>query len=64
MVNITRSRSKYHAILTVVNMIKYQREIPVHKAGQVFSSLQDLLSTPWIKVRKILKYEAGAVYER
>lgn len=65
MVNMSRmtNRAKYRAIVWICSDILRNR-IPVHKSGQIFPSLKSLMETPWVKVRKILRYEAGVVYER
>jgi len=40
-----------------------QNQIPVHKQGQVFRSLGELLfRTQWIRVRKVRNYEVGMSY--
>ena len=52
------------AIRVVIRNILDKR-IPVHKQGEVFSSFNELLRrTKWVRVRKILRYKAGAIYER
>lgn len=39
--------------------------IPEHKRGQVFSSFGELLRrTRWFRIRKIIRYKAGVIYER
>ena len=52
-------------IRAVVNVIKYQKKIPVHRLGDVFSSFNELFKgTRWVSIRRLLRYEAGVVYGR
>ena len=40
-----------------------RNQIPLCKQGHVFDDFGDLLiATPWIRVRKVRRYEAGMVY--
>lgn len=54
---------KYRLIVTTVNALK-DEEIPRHRQGEVFTSFGKLFGTTWVKVRKLIRYEAGVVYER
>lgn len=69
-VKITRrlSRNKKalrRVISRVVEGLKYDKYVPEHMQGEVFSSYGKLLyETPWRRVRKLLNYEAGVIYER
>ena len=52
-------------IRATVNAIKYQKKIPVHRQGDVFSSFSELFNrTKWVKIRRLLTYKAGMHYER
>lgn len=52
-------------IRATINAIKYQKKMPIHRQGDVFSSFSELLfRTPWVRIRKLLRYKAGVEYER
>ena len=52
-------------IRAVVKAIKYQKTIPVHRQGDVFSSFKELFDrTKWVRIRRLLDYKAGMHYER
>jgi hypothetical protein len=52
-------------IRATVNSIKYQKMIPVHRQGDVFSSFKELFDrTKWVRIRRLLDYKAGMHYER
>ena len=51
--------------MVVVCNLLLDRNLPVHKSGEVFSSFRDLIwGTKWVRIRKLLSYEAGVEYER
>ena len=55
---------KYRYIVIVCNEL-LNKEIPEHRQGDVFSSFRELLfRTDWFRVRKLIDYKAGVVYER
>lgn len=60
-------KQKQRYIIMVINALNDETNpaIPVHRQGDVFSSFPELLeATPWIRIRKLLKYKAGVTYER
>jgi len=56
-------RMKYHWVGVTVHRMK-ERYIPVCEQGQTFSSFPDLFASPWVRVRRILRYDAGVEYEK
>lgn len=63
---LMRNRRRLSELIrATVNAIKYQKKVPVHRQGDVFSSFSELFKrTRWVKIRKLLHYEAGVHYER
>ena len=58
------NRQVYKKMVEIQNALLNEK-IPKHWRGQIFKSFNELLNkTPWKKVRKIHKYQAGVVYER
>lgn len=58
-------RNLYNLIVATCNAIKFDKTVPVHKQGEVFSGFGELFEkTEWVKVRKVHWYEAGVEYER
>ena len=54
----------YKLIRHMCTKLKHNK-IPLHKQGQVFENFGELFNlTGWIKVRKVLSYRPGVVYER
>lgn len=51
-------------IRLTVGRLKIMSTIPQHRQGQVFKSFQELFKVPWFRVRRLVKYRAGVVYER
>lgn len=52
-------------IRAIVNAIKYQKKVPVHRQGDVFSSFSELFNrTEWVRIRRLLTYKVGMHYER
>jgi hypothetical protein len=57
--NLTRFNPRQQSrIVTWVANNTLDKKIPVCPKGRHFSSLSEFLSVPWIKVRKVLAYEA------
>jgi hypothetical protein len=63
---LMRNKRKLSRLIrTVVNAIKYQKKVPVHRQGDVFSSFKELFDrTKWVKIRRLLDYKAGVIYAR
>jgi hypothetical protein len=57
------NRQLYSLIVATCNNLLDKR-IPEHRAGEFFPSFRDLFRTRWIRVRKLLRYQAGVHYER
>lgn len=58
-------RNVHHLIVATINAMKFDKTIPVHKQGDVFSGFGELFEdTEWVKVRKLEWYKAGVEYER
>jgi hypothetical protein len=55
---------KYRYYVSVCNAL-LSEEIPEHRQGDIFDSFRELLwRTNWFRVRRLVEYKAGAVYER
>lgn len=51
-------------VAEVINNL-LNRKVPEHKKGQIFRSFKELLErTHWKKVRKVLSYKAGVIYDK
>ena len=62
---LLRNKQKLMQLIrATVNAIKYQKTIPVHRQGDVFSSFKELFGTKWVRIRRLLDYKAGMHYER
>ncbi len=63
---LMRNRQKLSSLIrAVVNAIKYQKKVPVHRQGDVFSSFKELFDrTNWVRIRMLIDYKAGVVYAR
>lgn len=60
---LNNKRVGEHMRTVCTNMV--HRRIPEHRQGDVFNSFKEVLKeTPWFRVRKIMWYRAGAVYEK
>jgi hypothetical protein len=57
------NRQLYSLIVITCNNLLDKR-VPEHRAGEFFPSFRDLFRTRWIRVRKLLRYQAGVHYER
>jgi len=62
---LKRNRRKLGWLIrTTVRALK-DETVPEHRQGEVFSSFRELIfNTSWFKVRRLLDYKAGVIYER
>ena len=59
------SNQAVHRYIVIVCNALLNKEIPVHRMGDVFHSFRELIhKTEWVEVRKLLNYHAGVIYER
>ena len=65
-VDLRMSNREIHKNIAIVcNAINYDWTMPGHRLGHFFHSFHELLNeTPWFKVRRIVRYKAGAHYVR
>jgi hypothetical protein len=57
------NRQKYQHIVDSVQSMTKLRLMPIHRRGQVFSSFDQLYGSRWYSIRRIIRYDAGVVYE-
>lgn len=63
---LMRNRRKLMELIRATCIaLKYQKKIPAHRQGDVFSSFDELFNTTrWVSIRRLLGYKAGMHYER
>jgi hypothetical protein len=62
---LKRNRRKLAWLMRMTVRALKDRTVPEHTQGEVFSSFRELIfKTSWFKVRRLLDYKAGVIYER
>ena len=62
---LKRNRRKLGWLMRMTVRALKDKTVPQHRQGEVFSSFRELIfKTRWFKVRRMLDYRAGVIYER